>query len=84
MEWSDVDQEEKGGERRALGGPYREWGGYIGGPLEDKGTLSSRKERGDPVDHIYGNVFGEEDEPKLRRVDIVQASLYVKEECGNL
>ena len=52
--------------------------------MEDQCALPSRKEAGDPVDHVGGYIFGEQEGPKLGRVDVVEASLYVEEEGGHL
>ena len=79
---TDVDKEEKGGQWGALGGPYRDRGRYVRGSLEDVGTLPPRKEGGDPVDHVRGYVFGEEEGPQLSRIDLVEAGFYVEEEGG--
>ena len=54
-----------------------------GGTLEDEGAPSPSEERGNPVDHVGGYVFGMEEGPELGRVDIVEAGLYVVEEGGD-
>ena len=51
--------------------------------MEDEGAPSPREERGNPVDHVGGYVFGEEEGSELGRVDIVEAGLYVEEESGD-
>ena len=84
MEGDDVDEEEKGRQWGAFGGPYRDHGRYAGGTFKDEVTSSSCEEGGDTVDHIGGYVFGEQAGPELRRVDIVKTSFYVEKEGGYL
>ena len=84
MEGGDVNEKQQGRQRGALGGPYRDRGGYAWGTLEDQCSLPSRKEGGDPVDHVGGYVFGEQEGSELGRVDVVEAGLYVEEEGGYL
>ena len=83
MKGGNVDEEEKGGQRGALGGPYRDRGRYVGGALKDEGAPPPSEERGNPVDHVRGYVFGEEEGSELGRVDVVEAGLYVEEEGGD-
>ena len=80
MEGGYVNQEEKGGEGRTWGGPYRAWGGYVGDTLEEESTFPSRQEGGDQVNHVWGYVFGKEEGPELRRIQVVEAGLYFNEE----
>ena len=84
MEGGDINQEEEGGQRGALGGSYRDGGWAIGGALGDKSALPPREEGGDPFDHIGGYVFGEEKGPQFCRIDIVEADLYIREKSGHL
>ena len=66
-----------------MGGPYSDRGRYAGGALEDLGVFPPSEEGGDPVDHVAGYVFGEEEGPKLGRVDVVEAGFCVEEEGGD-
>ena len=83
MKGGNVDEEKKGRQRGALRGSYLDRGRYVGGALEDECAPSSSEERGNPVDHVGGYVFGEEEGWELGRVDIVEAGFYVKEEGGD-
>ena len=83
MKGGNVDEEEEGGHRGTLRGSHRDRGRYVGGALEDEGAPSPSEERGDPVDHVRGYVFGEEEGSELGRVDVVEAGLYVEEEGGD-
>ena len=51
--------------------------------MEDKGTPPPREEGVNPVDHVGGHVFGEEEGSKLSRVDVIEACFYVEEEGGH-
>ena len=51
--------------------------------MQDQGAPSSSQEGGDPVDHVGGYVLGEEEGPKLGRVDVIEAGFYVDEEGGH-
>ena len=51
--------------------------------MEDQGAPSRSEEGGDPVDHVRGYVFGEEEGPKLSRVDVIEARFYVEEVGGD-
>ena len=50
--------------------------------MEDEGTPPPCEEGRNPVDHVGGYVFGEEEGPELSHVDFVKASLYIEEEGG--
>ena len=84
MKGDNVDEEEEGGQRGTLRGPYRDRGRYVRGALEDEGESPPSEERRDPVDHVRGYVFGKEEGLELGRVDVVEAGLYVEEEGGDL
>ena len=58
VEAGDVDEEEKGEQPGALGGPYRDRGRYARGALEDEGAPPPREEGRNPVDHVGRYVFG--------------------------
>ena len=83
MKGGNIYEEEEGRERGTLGGPYRDRGRYVGGALDDEGAPPPSEERGNPVDHVRGYVFGEEEGPELGCVDVVEAGLYVEEEGGD-
>ena len=78
MEGGDIDKEEEGGQWGALGGPYRDRSRYVRRGLEDKGALPPRKEGGNPVDHVRGNAFGEEEGSQFRRIDVIESGFYVE------
>ena len=52
--------------------------------MEDQGAPPPSEEGGDPVDHVRGDVFGEEEGRKLSCVDLFEAGFYVEEEGGDL
>ena len=83
MKGGNVDEKKKGRQRGTLRGSYRDRGRYVGDALEDEGAPSPSEERGNPVDHVGGYVFGEEEGSELGRVDIVKAGLYVEKEGGD-
>ena len=57
VEGGDVDAEEEGGQRGALGGPYRDRSRYVGGALEEQRALPPCEEGGDTVNHVRRYVF---------------------------
>ena len=52
--------------------------------MEDECTFPPHEKGGDPVDHVGGYVLGKEEGPKLCRIHVVEAGLYVEEEGGYL
>ena len=51
--------------------------------MEDEGAPSLSEEGGNPVDHVGGYVFGQEEGSELGCVDVVEAGLYVEEQGGD-
>jgi len=84
VEGCDVQKEEKGRDGGPLRGADGNWGGDVGGTLEDEGTGPLRQERGYQVDHIGGNVGGQKPGPEGGGVDVVEAGFDVQEEGGDL
>ena len=62
--------------------PYFDWGFHTGSALKEQGAGSFREERGDPIDHIGGDVLREQEGSEFRSIDIVEASFYVQEKGG--
>jgi len=51
--------------------------------LEDQSAGPFQEERGDPVYHVRGSVFGKESQCQLVGIDLVKASLYIEKKSGN-
>ena len=60
-------------------GPNFNQGFRAGGALKNKGAGAFREERGDPVDHVRGDVFSEEEGPEFGGIKVVKPSLDIEE-----
>ena len=83
MEGGDVDKKKQRRYGGALRGPDFDRRGCARGALKNKGARAFREEGGDPVDHVGGDIFSEEERPELGSIDVVKTSLTVEKEGGD-
>ena len=63
-------------------GPHLDRCNRARGALKDKGAGELGEEGGDPIDHVGGDVFIEEERPELGGVDVVETCFNIEEEGG--
>ena len=84
MEGGDVDNEQEGGDGRALWGAHSNWREHLRRPLEEKPAISVGEEAADPSYDVPMYAFVSQGRGKLRWIDIVKASLDVEEQGRDL
>ena len=80
MKGGHVDEEKRRGYGGALWGSDFNWGSRARSVLEDQGTGAFGEKGGDPVYHVSGDVFSEEEGSELGGVNVVESSFDVEKE----
>ena len=84
VEGGDVDNEQEGGDGRALRGAHGNWREHLRRSLEEESTFSVGEEAAEPSYDVPMYAFVSQGRGELRWIDIVKASLDVEEQGRDL